>query len=107
MSKDFYSILGVERGAPKDAIKKAFHSLARKYHPDNKDTGDESRFKEINEAYQTLSDDKRRSEYDAYGHVFNHERGGGQASGTGWGGFGDTSGWQNVDLGDIFGEFFG
>ncbi len=108
MSKDFYTILGVARSAPKDEIKKAFHSLARKYHPDNKDTGDEARFKEINEAYQTLSDDKRRSEYDAYGHVFNHERAGREAGGgNGWEGFGDASGWQNVDLGDIFGEFFG
>ncbi|MBI3020101.1 MAG: DnaJ domain-containing protein [Parcubacteria group bacterium] len=109
MSKDFYTILGIARGAQRDDIKKAFHSLARKYHPDNKDTGDEARFKEINEAYQTLSDDKRRAEYDAYGHVFNHERAGGQAEGfSGWGGFGgDASGWQNVDLGDIFGEFFG
>ena len=104
--KDFYSILGVERGAPKDAIKKAFHSLARKYHPDNKDTGDEARFKEINEAYQTLSDDKRRAEYDAYGHVFNGA-GRGDGPSSGFGGFGNASGWQDVDLGDIFGDFFG
>src|SRR3989338_8484212 len=98
MSKDFYTILGIARSAPKDEIKKAFHSLARKYHPDNKDTGDEARFKEINEAYQTLSDDKRRSEYDAYGHVFHHERGT-EGSQNGWSGFGDASGWQNVKLG--------
>src|SRR3989344_2501108 len=102
MSKDFYSILGVDRGAPKDAIKKAFHSLARKYHPNNKDTGDEARFKEINEAYQTLSDDKRRAEYDAYGHVFNGA-GRGDGPSSGFGGFGNASGWQDVDLGDIFG----
>ena len=100
MSKDFYTILGIARGAQKDEIKKAFHSLARKYHPDNKETGDESRFKEINEAYQTLSDDKRRAEYDAYGHVFS----GGSQGGAGFSGF--SSRWQDVDLGDIFGEFF-
>ena len=105
MSKDFYTILGIARGAQKDEIKKAFHSLARKYHPDNKETGDESRFKEINEAYQTLSDDKRRAEYDAYGHVFNGAPPGGGFSGSG--GFGNASGWQNVDLGEIFGDFFG
>src|SRR3989344_5009715 len=107
MSKDFYSILGVDRGAPKDAIKKAFHSLARKYHPDNKDTGDEARFKEINEAYQTLSDDKRRAEYDAYGHVFNGGGGGGRPdASSGFSGFGNSSAWQDLDLGEIFGEFF-
>lgn len=106
MPKDFYTILGIARTAPKDEIKKAFHSLARKYHPDNKDTGDEARFKEINEAYQTLSDDRRRAEYDAYGHVFNRERRGSSAQ-HGWSGFGNASGWQDFDLGDIFGDFFG
>ncbi len=108
MHKDFYTILGIPRSAPKDEIKKAFHVLARKYHPDNKDTGDETRFKEINEAYQTLSDDKRRAEYDAYGHVFNG--GGGRArpgASSGFGDFGNSSAWQDLDLGEIFSDFFG
>lgn len=105
MPKDYYTILGIARSAQKEEIKKAFHSLARKYHPDNKDTGDEARFKEINEAYQTLSDEKRRAEYDAYGHVFN--RGKAEGPSGGFGGFNGASGWQDFDLGDIFGEFFG
>ncbi len=108
MSKDFYTILGIPRSAPKDEIKKAFHTLARKYHPDNKDTGDEARFKEINEAYQTLADDKRRAEYDAYGHVFNGEGGRGRhGASSRFGGFGNSSAWQDIDFGEIFSEFFG
>src|SRR3989344_1374456 len=107
MNKDFYTILGISRGAPKDEIKKAFHALARKYRPDNKDTGDEGRFKEISEAYQTLSDDKRRAEYDAYGHVFNGGGTGRSGASYGFGGFGASSSWQDLDLGEIFSEFFG
>jgi len=61
MQKDYYNILGVEKGASKDEIKKAFYKLAHKYHPDKKG-GDENKFKEVNEAYQTLSDDSKRSE---------------------------------------------
>ncbi|MBI1999363.1 MAG: molecular chaperone DnaJ [Parcubacteria group bacterium] len=99
--KDFYEILGIARDATKDGVKKAYHRLARKYHPDNKETGDEARFKEISEAYHTLSDDKRRAEYDAYGNVF--------AGAEGFSGFGPFGGAQGMefDLGDIFGEFFG
>ena len=100
-SKNYYIILGVARSAPKEEVKKAYHSLARKYHPDNKDTGDENRFKEINEAYQTLSDDKRRAEYDAYGHVFS----GAQGPTSGFDGNAQFR--QDFDLGDIFSEFFG
>ena len=62
MSKDYYKILGVEKNANKDEIKKSFRELSKKYHPDV--GGDEDRFKEINEAYSVLSDDKKRSEYD-------------------------------------------
>ncbi len=64
--KDYYEILGIQKSATKDEVKKAFRKLASKYHPDKKG-GDEAKFKEISEAYSTLSDDKKRSEYDTYG----------------------------------------
>jgi len=105
MTKDYYSTLGVEKSASKDDIKKAFHKLARKYHPDNKSGGNEQKFKEINEAYQILSNDKRRAEYDTYGHVFS----GGQ-EGQEFGGFSSFSdfaeGFQGFDINDVFGDFF-
>ena len=65
MAKDYYQILGIERGANPDEVKKAFRKLAHKYHPDKKD-GDETKFKEVSEAYSILSDEKKRAEYDAY-----------------------------------------
>lgn len=109
MAKDFYETLGVDRKASKEEIKKAFHKLAHKYHPD-KQGGDEARFKEVNEAYQTLSDERKRREYDTYGHTFNGAGGGpqqGYAGGfEGFGGFGGQ-GFEGVDLGDIFGDIFG
>lgn len=112
MAKDYYDILGVDKKASKDEIKKAFHKLAHKYHPD-KGGGDEAKFKEANEAYHVLSDEKKRAEYDTYGHTFNGAGGGGPQwnGGQGFGGF-DFSGFQQggfdgVDLGDIFGDFFG
>jgi len=106
--KDYYKILGVNRTASKEEIKKAFRKLAHQYHPDKKE-GDEGKFKEVSEAYAVLSDEKRRSEYDAYGHVF--AGGTGAQSHGGFGGF-DFSGFGGhggveFDLGDIFGEFFG
>ncbi len=108
MKKNYYEILGVEKNASQDDIKKAFRKLATKYHPDKK-TGDEARFKEISEAYTVLSDDKKRAEYDTYGRSFS---GGGAQGGQGFGGF-DFSGFQGFngaegvefDLGDIFGGF--
>lgn len=111
--KDFYQILGVERGASADDIKKAFRKLASKYHPDKKE-GDEAKFKEISEAYAVLNDQKKRAEYDAYGRSFS---GGGQGgagfNGFDWSqfqqGFGNGQGFE-FDLGDImngFGDIFG
>lgn len=102
--KDYYQILGVERKATKEEVKKAFRKLAHKYHPDKKD-GDEAKFKEVNEAYSVLSDDKKRAEYDTYGHVFSGAGGAGPQGG--FGGFGQGQGFEDFDLGDIFGEFFG
>lgn len=110
MSKDYYKTLGVDKNASKDEIKKAFYKLAAKHHPDK--GGDESKFKEVNEAYQILSDEKKRKEYDMYGENF---QGAGAGAGNGFGGFGGFGGFQDFqnanidfdDLGDIFGEMFG
>lgn len=107
-TNDYYHLLGVEKGASKDDIKKAFYKLAAKYHPDKKG-GDEAKFKEVNEAYQVLSDEKKRKEYDTYGQTFN-----GQGPTGGAGGFGgfNASDFQDMqfdfgDLGDMFGDIFG
>ncbi len=110
MAKDYYNVLGIDRKASQDDIKKAFRKLAQKHHPDK--GGDETKFKEITEAYAVLGDDKRRREYDAYGQAFPGGAPGG--AGSGFGGF-DFSQFQqgfgggNVefDFGDIFGDLFG
>ncbi len=111
MAKDYYEVLGVDKRATKDDIKKAFRKLAHKYHPD-KGTGDESKFKEVTEAYAVLSDDKRRREYDAYGQAF--PGGGAGAGGNPFAGFdfsqfqqGFGQGGVEFDFGDIFGDMFG
>ncbi|HCC05662.1 TPA: molecular chaperone DnaJ [Patescibacteria group bacterium] len=108
-NKDYYNILGVDKNASKDEIKKAFRGLAHKYHPDKKG-GDEKRFKEIGEAYSVLGDDKKRAEYDAYGRTFNGSGGGQPHGGFDFSGFSQGfGGGQHVefDLGDIFGDIFG
>ncbi len=119
MSKNYYDTLGITKSASSDEIKKAFRTLAHKYHPDKKG-GDEAKFKEVNEAYSVLSDDKKRAEYDAYGRVFSGGAGGGQgqAGPEGFDGFdfsnfaqgqgfaGNSNGFE-FDLGDIFSDFFG
>lgn len=105
--KDYYQILGVEKGASKDEVKRAFRKLAAKYHPDKK-TGDEAKFKEISEAYATLSDDKKRAEYDMYGRSY--AGGGAGSQGGQWGGFGGFQNGVEFDLNDIFqgfGDMFG
>lgn len=86
---DYYKILGVDKNASKDEIKKAFHKLAHKYHPDKKG-GDEKKFKEINEAYHVLSDESKRSAYDNYG----------TADGSNFSGFGGQG--FGFDFSDIF-----
>lgn len=106
---DYYKILGVEKNSSEEEIKKAYRKLAHKYHPD-KEGGDENKFKEINEAYQVLSDKTKKSQYDQFGQTFNgagQSQGGGQSGfgGFGQGGFGGfsgTGGWEDV-FSDIFG----
>lgn len=106
MSKDYYEILGLDKGASKDEVKKAFRKMAAKYHPDKK-TGDEEKYKEVTEAYAVLGDEKKKAEYDTYGQSFN---GGGNNpfGGAGFGGF-DFSQFQQggveFDMGDIFSQF--
>jgi len=110
--RDYYALLGVQKSASKDDIKKAFHKLAHKFHPDKKE-GDADKFKEVSEAYSILSDDKKRAEYDSYGRVF-----GGGGPGAGAGGFQGGAGFDfsqfqdafnqgGFDVGDIFSDFFG
>lgn len=108
---DYYEILGVTRGASQEDIKKAFHKLAHKYHPDK--GGDEKKFKEINEAYQVLSDAQKRAQYDQYGKVFENGQPGANGDFSGfnwaWGNRqqGDEAEFDFGDLGDVFEEFFG
>ncbi|MEI6580881.1 MAG: DnaJ domain-containing protein [bacterium] len=116
MSKDYYNILGVNKNASKDEIKKAFYKLAQKHHPDKKD-GNEAKFKEANEAYQVLSDDAKRAKYDQFGSGYENMGQGGYGQGgfSSRGGQWDFSGFQNGgsadfdfgNLNDIFGDFFG
>ena len=82
MARDYYDVLGVQRGADSSEIKKAFRRLARQYHPDvSEDDDAEVKFKEINEAYEVLSDDNKRARYDQFGHA-----GVNGAAGGGYGG---------------------
>lgn len=104
MGKDFYKILGVNRNANQDEIKNAFRKLAHQYHPDKK-TGDEAKFKEINEAYQILGDAEKRKKYDQFGSTA-FEGGAGFGGSHGFGGF-DFANAGFEDLGDLFGDLFG
>ena len=107
MSKDYYQVLGVEKGADADEIKKAYRKLAMKYHPDqNKDNKDaEAKFKEVNEAYDILKDDQKRAAYDRFGSAAFDGSGGGPGFGGGFEGF---SGGNFSDIfEDMFGDFMG
>ncbi len=103
--RDYYEVLGVEKNASAEEIKKAYRKSAMKYHPD-RNPGDkeaEEKFKEIGEAYEVLSDDQKRSRYDQFGFAgVDPNYGGGAGGGAGFGGFGGFG-----DFGDIFSEFFG
>ncbi|TSD03784.1 MAG: molecular chaperone DnaJ [Parcubacteria group bacterium Greene0714_21] len=114
MTKDYYKVLGIEKNASSDDIKKAYYKLAHKHHPDK--GGDAAKFKEIHDAYQILSNSEKRAQYDRFGKVFDSSTGSGQGEGFGgfrwaWGtpeaeGFGDA-GVEFPDIGEIFEDFFG
>ncbi len=111
MNKDYYKTLGVDKNASPEEIKKAFRKLALEHHPD-KTGGKDEKFKEINEAYSTLSDKSKREQYDRFGSAGTN-MGGGQSGSQGFEGF-DFSGFSgqggqsfDFDLGDMFGSFFG
>jgi molecular chaperone DnaJ len=103
--EDYYKVLGVDKSASEDDIKKAYRSLAKKWHPDvNKAPGAEEKFKQINEAYEVLSDAKKRATYDQFGFAGMD----GSQAGQGFNGFsGFQQGGDFGDLGDIFNSFFG
>ena len=100
--RDFYDVLGVQKNATADELKKAYRRLAMKHHPDrNPDSKEaEDKFKEANEAYEVLSDADKRAAYDRYGHAGLDPNMGGGGAGAGGAGFGDI-------FGDVFGDIFG
>ncbi|HAB02595.1 MAG TPA: molecular chaperone DnaJ, partial [Pseudomonas sp.] len=103
MSKrDYYEVLGVERGASEADLKKAYRRLAMKYHPDRNpgDKESEDKFKEANEAYEVLSDASKRAAFDQYGHAGVDPSMGGGGAGFGGANFSDI-------FGDVFSDFFG
>ena len=114
MSKrDFYEVLGVAKTASESEIKRAYRKMAMQYHPDKFSQASDSekneaeeKFKEVNEAYQVLSDSNKKSQYDRFGHAAFEQGGAGGGFSGGFGGF-DFGGFGGDDLGDIFGSFFG
>ena len=103
--RDYYEVLGINKNASADEIKSAFRKLSKKYHPDLNpdDPTAEEKFKEINEAYQVLSNPEKKQKYDQFGHAGVDPNYG---AGTGYGGF-NSAGFQDLDLGGIFEQFFG
>lgn len=102
--RDYYEVLGVDKSADQDTIKKAYRTLAKKYHPDiNKSPDAVDKFKEVQEAYEILSDESKKSLYDRYGHAGVDPQAAGGFGGAGAGGFN----FNDFDVGDIFSSFFG
>lgn len=107
--KDFYATLGISRGASDDEIKKAYRKLAMKYHPDRNPNNKEAedKFKEIQKAYDVLSNPEKKAAYDQYGHAAFEQGGFGGAGAGGFSGFGGFGSAQGFDFGDIFSQMFG
>lgn len=109
--RDYYDVLGVQKGASDDEIKKGYRKMAKKWHPDrNKDnaTEAEAKMKEVNEAYDILKDPQKKAAYDQYGHAaFEQGTGAGAGGFGGFGGFGGGFGGGGEGFGDIFDMFFG
>ena len=105
--RDYYEVLGIDKSAGAEEIKKAYRKMAKKYHPDLNpgDKDAEAKFKEINEAYEVLSDDQKKARYDQFGHAGVDPNFGAGGAGGGFGGFGGFG--EDFDLGDIFSSFFG
>ena len=102
MAEDLYAVLGVQQGSNDRELKRAYRELARKYHPDiNKESGAADRFKEVQRAYDVLSDPQKRAQYDQFGVV--DDQAGGSGSGFPGGGF-SGAGFSGID--DIFDAFF-
>ncbi len=121
MAKNYYEILGLKKGASKDEIRRAYRTLAHEHHPD-KGGGDEKKFREINEAYEVLSDDSKRAQYEQFGETFEQARARGAGGFGGFAGFDDFSDFMRgfgdnysrgpfsgieFDFGDIFSDIFG
>src|SRR5665213_3024301 len=105
--RDYYEVLGVNKDASADEVKKAFRRQAVEHHPDR--GGDEAKFKELNEAYEVLKDEAKRKRYDQFGHAGVGSNGGGGNPYAGFGGQGQEVHFDfgDLGLGDIFSSFFG
>jgi molecular chaperone DnaJ len=103
--RDYYEVLGLNKSASADEVKKAFRKAAVEHHPDK--GGDEAKFKEIGEAYEVLSSPEKRQRYDQFGHAGVGGNGGGAGGFNGFGGQGQNFDFGDLGLGDIFGSFFG
>lgn len=106
--RDYYEVLGINKSATQDEIKSAYRKLAKKYHPDNKETGNADKFKEATEAYSVLSDESKRKTYDQFGHAAFDQASGGQNpfAGSGFEGF-NFGGGDFDDINDILSRMFG